>query len=168
VNVRIIDRNLLILIYSFSLARATASTVPKTAWNNPPKSPTTVLGRSQSEYPTPTEAISQLSLESGSTSGARSQTTRPTYQRRILRSAVPDSAVLAPIRRPAEYGKAGKPTQIYTNHFRVSIDDAIINQYDIEITMIRRDGKSCGARKNERWETLQQLAKREKNFPIAW
>jgi hypothetical protein len=139
VNVRIIDRNLLILIYSFSLARATASTVPKTAWNNPPKSPTTVSGRSQSEYPTPTEAISQLSLESGSTSGARSQTTRPTYQRRILRSAVPDSAVLA-----------------------------IINQYDIEITMIRRDGKSCGARKNERWETLQQLAKREKNFPIAW
>ncbi len=141
--------------------------MPKSAWNNPSTSTPTVPERSQSEFPTATEAMSNLSVQSEVTSGARSRTTGPS-NRRILRSAVPDSAVLTPIRRPAEYGKAGKPIQIYTNHFRVSIDDAIINQYDIEISMIRRDGKLCPARKNERWETLQQLAKREKNFPIVW
>jgi hypothetical protein len=51
---------------------------------NPPENPKIVLGRSQSEYPTSTEAMNQLSLESGSTSGARSQRTRPTNRRRML------------------------------------------------------------------------------------
>jgi len=76
--------------------------------------------------------------------------------------------VLTPIRRP-NYGKAGRPIQIYTNHFKVSIDnDAIINQYDIEIMMICRNGNTCAARKNERWETLKELSKKEKNFPLVW
>jgi len=110
--------------------------------------------------------MSKLSLESGA---SRSQTTRPVNKRRTLYSAVPDTALLTPLRRPTEYGKAGKPIEIYTNHFKVSMtNDAIINQYDIEIEMIRRDGLTCGARKNERWETLQALAKREQNFPLVW
>lgn len=110
--------------------------------------------------------MSKLSLEPGE---SRSQTTRPTNRRRTLYSAVPDTALLTPLRRPEEYGKAGKPIEIYTNHFKVSMDtNIIINQYDIEIEMIRRDGKTCAARKNERWETLQKLSKREKNFPLVW
>jgi hypothetical protein len=110
--------------------------------------------------------MSKLSLQS---SEARSQTTpRRSNQRRTLYSVVPDSSILTPIRRPGEYGKIGKPIRIFTNHFKVSIDDAIVNQYDIDILMIRRDGKTCLARKNERWETLQALAKREKNFPLVW
>jgi hypothetical protein len=153
-------------------SKPTASAVPKSSRNNPPKTTTTAPERSQSELPITTEAISKLSVhssESGLASGARSQTTpRPAYRRRTLYSAVPDTAVLTPIRRPEEYGKAGRPIQIYTNHFKVSIDNAMVNQYDIEIVMIRRDGKTCSARKNERWETLKELAKREKNFPIVW
>ncbi|UJR07552.1 hypothetical protein I4U23_011840 [Adineta vaga] len=152
-------------------SRGPASTVPKSAWNNPPSgaatTTTTAAQRSQSEYPTPTEGMTNLSLQTEATAGTRSKTAGP-LNRRILHSVVPDSAVLTPIRRPDQEGKAGQPVQIYVNHFRVSIDDAIINQYDIEISMIRRDGKLCAARKNERWETLQQLAKREKNFPIVW
>jgi hypothetical protein len=151
------------------LARATVSSVPKTAWNNPPRTTTTVPERSQSEFPTATEAMNKLSLHPELTSDeGRSQTTRPSNRRRMLYSVVPDSTELTPVQRPNEYGKAGKAIQVYTNHFRVSIDDAIVNQYDIEISMIRRDGKLCAARKNERWEVLQQLVKREKNFPIVW
>lgn len=48
------------------------------------------------------------------------------------------------------------------------MDDAIINQYLIEIVMIRRDGSECSARKNERWETIRELSKRIKNFPLVW
>jgi len=147
-------------------SKPTASAVPKSSRNNPPKTTTTVPERSQSELPITTEAISKLSVHPGE---SRSQTTpRPAYRRRTLYSAVPDTAMLTPIRRPEEYGKAGRPIQIYTNHFKVSIDDAIVNQYDIEIVMIRRDGKTSPARKNERWETLKELAKREKDFPIVW
>ncbi|CAF1114885.1 unnamed protein product [Adineta ricciae] len=150
-------------------SRNNASAVPKSAWNNAPAEAavTPVPQRSQSEYPTPSEAIANLSLQSETTTSTRSKTTGPS-NRRILHSVVPDSAVLTPIHRPDQGGKAGQPVQIYTNHFRVSIDDAIVNQYNIEISMVRRDGKLTAARKNERWETLQQLAKREKSFPIVW
>ncbi len=159
----------------FHLARpntkSTASAVPKTTLNNPPKTTTTTSERSQSEIPVTTEAIGNISLKSDEStlaSGARSQTIPRPNRRRMLYSVVPDSAVLTPIRRSSGYGKAGRPIRVYTNHFKVSMDDAIINQYDIEIVMIRRDGKSCSARKDERWEILQQLAKREKNFPLVW
>ncbi len=122
--------------------------------------------------PAATEGIENLSLQSdksGLASGVRSQTIpRRSNRRSILYSVVPDTAVLTPVHRPAEYGKIGKPIEIYTNHFKVSVDDAIINQYLIEIKMIRRDGKPCDARKNERWEVLQELVKTEKNFPLVW
>ncbi len=144
--------------------------VPKSPWNNPSK--TTISERSQSEIPIATEAIGNISLqsdESNLASGSRSQTIpRRSNRRPMLYSVVPDSAVLTPVHRSSGYGKAGRPIRIYTNHFKVSMDDAIINQYDIKIDMIRRDGKLCDARKNERWATLQELIKREKNFPLVW
>lgn len=111
--------------------------------------------------------MSKLSIAGETTSTARSQTARPS-NRRVLLSAVPDSAELTPLRRPDQGGKAGQPVQIYTNHFRVTMDDAVINQYDIEISWIRRDGKLANSRKNERWQVLKQLAQREKNFPVVW
>lgn len=83
-------------------------------------------------------------------------------------SIVPESAVLTPIRRPDPHGNLGRSVEIYVNHFSVSIPDAIINQYEIEITMIRRDGREALARKDERWETLQELIRKEKNFPLVW
>jgi len=99
---------------------------------------------------------------------ARSRTADPSNRQCAGYSIVPDSAVLQPICRPDEHGSAGKIIEIYTNHFRVSIDDIDINQYNVEITRIHRNGKSCPARENERWETLQQLAKQNQNFPIVW
>jgi uncharacterized protein YfkK (UPF0435 family) len=98
----------------------------------------------------------------------RSHSARPSNRRSYLHSAVPESAVLTPVRRPDQGGKVGKIVDVYTNHFRVKIDDDIINQYDVEIFMIGRDQKPRLARKDERWETVQRIAKREKNFPVIW
>ena len=158
-------------LYFFSrLARApttsTPSTLPKSGRDSPPKS---TIERSQSEYPTPVEAMQHLSLQSSATATVRSQThPRPLNRRRILHSVIPDTTILTPAHRPAESGQSGQRIEIYTNHFKVSMDDAIINQYQIEIVMIRRDGTKCPARKNERWETIQELTKRIKNFPLVW
>lgn len=167
----------------------TPSTVPKkSAWGAPPSAtptpapaPTTATStpapsvpkptpvvppeRSASAYPTPREAMANLSLEP--TTG-RSQSARPTNRRPQLHSAVPDSAVLTPVRRPDQGGNAGKTINVFTNHFRLKVSDDIINQYDVEIFMIGRDLKPRLARKDERWETVQRIAKREKNFPIIW
>ena len=52
--------------------------------------------------------------------------------------------------------------------FPVTIDDGFVNQYDIEIYMIGRDQKPRLARKDERWETVQRIAKAQKNFPVIW
>ncbi|CAF2767340.1 unnamed protein product [Rotaria sp. Silwood2] len=131
-----------------------------------------VSERSQSEVLTPVEVLANLSLESAESKlnkAARSQTERPPKKRRFdTYSVVPDSAVLMPIRRPNTYGTVGTAIEIYTNHFPVSIDDAIINQYDIEIVMIRQGRQPCPAKKNERWEVLQTLRRQKKNFPIVW
>jgi uncharacterized protein YfkK (UPF0435 family) len=98
----------------------------------------------------------------------RSQSARPSNRRSYLHSAVPESAELTPVRRPDQGGKAGKAVDVFTNHFRVTIADDIINQYDVEIFMIGRDKKPRLARKDERWETVQRISKREKNFPVIW
>ncbi|CAF3231399.1 unnamed protein product [Rotaria sp. Silwood2] len=128
-------------------------------------------GRSQSEFPTPFEAMANLSIqstESRKDKNVRSQT-EPTKRRRYgVYSVVPDSTVLKPISRPDDQGTIGKAIEIYTNHFPVFIDDAIINQYDIEIVMVREERKLCPAKKGERREVLQKLSKHEKNFPIVW
>ena len=101
---------------------------------------------------------------------SRSRTTSSNRPRHHL-SAVPDSAVLMPIRRPAEYGRKGKPLEIYTNHFPVAIDDIsniIINQYEIAIARIRQDGKHYFTQGKERWEVLQQFVKANSDFPVFW
>ncbi|CAF0793711.1 unnamed protein product [Adineta steineri] len=123
-----------------------------------------------------TTATSMTNLFSPSTKAesvkkARSKTTRPSNRQHAMRSVVPDSAVLMPISRPAEHGKMGRAIDIYTNHFRVSIDDIggiVMNQYSIEIKRIRRDGKHCLIRENERREVLHQFAKQTSRFPIIW
>lgn len=139
------------------LARARGSSSAKTN----PSAAQSVQERSQSEFPSLAEATANLSI------APRAQTSRPT-NRRQLYSVVPETAALTPIRRPDPHGTLGRPVEIYTNHFLVSIQDAIVNQYDIDISMIRRDGRETLARKDERWETLQELMKREKNFPLVW
>lgn len=98
----------------------------------------------------------------------RSQSACTSGRRSHLHSAVPESAVLTPVHRPDQGGKVGKTIEVYTNHFRVKFSDEIVNQYDIEIYMIGRDNKPRLARKDERWETVQRIAKREKNFPVIW
>jgi uncharacterized protein YfkK (UPF0435 family) len=158
---------------------ASTSTVPKkSAWGLPPgpappaiatetPTPTPIVPpeRASSAFPTPREAMEKLSLDPPT---GRSQSARPTNRRSYLHSAVPESAVLTPVRRPDQGGNAGKPIMIFTNHFRVKISDDVVNQYDIEIYMIGRDKKPRLARKDERWETVQLISKREKNFPVIW
>ncbi|CAF1254023.1 unnamed protein product [Rotaria sordida] len=147
--------------------------------NSPRNNPSTTnqitssaSARSQSEFPTPTEAamanLSLQSTESQTEKNVRSQTECPKKRRYGVSSVVPDSAVLTPIRRPDAQGTVGNDIEIYTNHFPVSIDDAIINQYDIDIAMVRDGRRPCPAKKNERWEVLQILSRHEKNFPIVW
>lgn len=98
----------------------------------------------------------------------RSHSARPNNRRPQLHSAIPDSAVLMPVRRPDQGGSAGRPINVYTNHFRVNISHEMVNQYDVEIFMVGRDEKLRPARKDERWETVQRIAKRENNFPVIW
>ncbi|CAF1673252.1 unnamed protein product [Rotaria magnacalcarata] len=120
--------------------------------------------RPQSEFPTPNEPVASLSLQS-----TRSETEQPKRRRCGISSIVPDSAVLRPINRPDDHGTVGTPIEIYTNHFPVSIDDAIIiNQYHIKICMLRDGCQPCPATKYERWEVVEMLRKHEKNFPIVW
>ncbi|CAF3880586.1 unnamed protein product, partial [Rotaria magnacalcarata] len=153
---------------------STATVPKKSVWGAPPAhtpAPVNVtpIERSSSAFPTPREAMEKLSIDSTTPRpAARSQSARPTNRRPCLQSAVPESAVLAPIRRPDQGGAVGKVIEVYTNHFRVKIADEFVNQYDVEIYMIGRDQKPRLARKDERWETVQRIAKREKNFPIIW
>ncbi|CAF3366395.1 unnamed protein product [Rotaria socialis] len=153
---------------------STATVPKKSAWGAPPvQTPAPVnvtpTERSSSAFPTPREAMEKLSIDSTAPQPAvRSQSARPTNRRPCLHSAVPESAVLAPIRRPDQGGTVGKVIEVYTNHFRVKIADEFVNQYDVEIYMIGRDQKPRLARKDERWETVQRIAKREKDFPIIW
>lgn len=112
--------------------------------------------------------MNELTIESKNQRRTQSQPARASYRRRPLKSAVPESARLSPIQRPTEKGKIGRPITIYTNHFPVKIDDAIINQYEVEIAMIGRDNKPRRARKDERWETLRRIQERVKNFPLVW
>lgn len=140
-----------------------ASVVPKPAASaHPPP-------RASSAYPTPSEAARSTSIgkERPASKGARSQSALA-GRRRALLSAVPDSAVLAPIRRPDNGGAAGRTISVYTNHFRVTLDAVTINQYDVEIVFVGNDGKERSARKDERWEVMQRIAKEKKDFPLVW
>jgi hypothetical protein len=71
--------------------------------------------------------------------------------------------------RPDAGGSKGRSISVYTNHFLVEIDyDATVNQYDVEIMLIDRDGKQCPARKDERWKVMQLIAEKKKDFPAVW
>ncbi|CAF3078686.1 unnamed protein product, partial [Rotaria sp. Silwood2] len=144
-----------------------ASSVPKSAWSHPsrglhPKE------RSASALPTMKESMKSLSVNKATivSEEPRSQSVLPIKRRRFLCSAVPDTAMLCPVRRPDDGGSIGEAISVYTNHFRVDIDDATINQYDVEIVIVDSNGKSRPARKDERWETMQRIAKEKKNFPL--
>ena len=153
---------------------ATAAAAPKKSAWGVPAAPVVQTERATSAFPALREAMTNLSLNtpaSGLTAvapPARSSSANPPKRRSYLQSAVPDSAILTPVRRPDEGGKLGKAINVYTNHFPVKIDDCFVNQYDIEIYMIGRDQKPRLARKDERWETVQRIAKAQKNFPVIW
>ena len=128
-----------------------------------------VLERSSSAFPTIREGIESISLSSASkTDYARSNSVQSSRRKRIVYSVIPDSASLLPIRRPDNGGTVGKPIEIYTNHFAVRIDDAIINHYDVNIYMVIRGQKLIEARKDNRWEVLQKIMKVDPKFPLVW
>jgi hypothetical protein len=126
--------------------------------------------RSSSAFPTLIESMRSLSINAAAalTKDPRSQSVRQPNHRRELCSAVPDSAVLTPVLRPDEGGRNGQEIDVYTNHFRVDIGDAVVYQYDINIVMIDRNGRSRLSRKDDRWEVLQTIVKERKDFPTIW
>lgn len=115
------------------VARASGVSASK----NPSTDDQVPLERSQSEYPTLTEAVANLSISS------ESQTSRPSNRRQGIYSVVPETAVLTPIRRSDPAEKLGRPVEIYTHHFPVSIEANNVNQYDVDISTIRRDGREA-------------------------
>ncbi|CAF1269422.1 unnamed protein product, partial [Didymodactylos carnosus] len=128
--------------------------------------------RSVSAFPSLAESMSNVTLTSESTTskkqqGQRSQSYQPFVRHRVLHSVVPESNFLTPVARPQGYGKIGQPIKVFANQFKVTIDSTFVNQYDIDIKMIGRDKSLRLANKDERWETLQRIAKRE-NFPVIW
>ncbi len=129
--------------------------------------------RAASACPIARDSISNLTTtDSGiSSRQSRSQSvlSNRVGGRRLLLSAVPDTANLTPMLRPDAGGSKGRSISVYTNHFLVQIDyDAIVNQYDVEIMLIDRDGKQCPARKDERWKVMQLIAQKKKDFPAVW
>jgi hypothetical protein len=146
---------------------AAASSRP--TWGNP--SETFIPGeRSSSAFPTLTESMGNLSIgtTSASAKDSRSQSVRHVNRRRGLCSAVPDLAVLSPINRPDKGGSKGQEITVYTNHFRVDIGDAVVYQYEIDISMIDRDQRSRLATKDDRWDVIQIFVKERKGFPVVW
>ncbi|CAF1041399.1 unnamed protein product [Rotaria sordida] len=145
------------------------SAVPKPAWG-PPSRNLHPIERSSSAFPMMKEENRSSSVNKDTTLSKerRSQSVLSTKRRRFLCSAVPDSAVLSPVRRPDDGGSSGDKISVYTNHFPLHIDNAIVNQYDIEIFTVGQDGKLRVARKDERWETMQCIAKEIKTFPVVW
>ncbi|CAF3334667.1 unnamed protein product [Rotaria sp. Silwood2] len=109
------------------------SVVPKSARGSPSGNE-----QSCSAFPTLNESMRKLSINTTSASAkdSRSQSVHQVIRRRRLCSTVPDSAVLTPVRRPDQGDSKGQEISVYTNHFRVDINDAIISQYDIDIVMI--------------------------------
>jgi hypothetical protein len=151
-------------------ASAEASTVRKPAWGQSSQNSVPVA-RSSSAFPVLNESMRSLSVDTASSSAKepRSQSVRQGNRRRVICSAVPDTAVLTPIRRPDDGGSKGQTISVYTNHFRVDIDDAVVNQYDIDIALIDRDGRPRLARKDDRWNVIKSVINdKKKNFPAVW
>lgn len=125
--------------------------------------------RSASAFSSLTNSIRNLRVDSTSTiQASRSQTVCPVNPYQKLQSVVPDLVVLTPVHRPDSGGSLGEKIEIFTNHFPITIDDAVVYQYDINIFMIDRNGKSHVARKDDRWEALQTFIKKQEDFPVVW
>ena len=119
--------------------------------------------QSISSLPTTDSGISSL------VSRSQSAVTYQRFGRRCLLSAVPDTANLAPMLRPDAGGSKGRAISVYTNHFPVKFDfNATVNQYDVDILLIDRDGNHRPARKDERWKVMQLISQKKKDFPIVW
>jgi hypothetical protein len=129
--------------------------------------------RAASACPIARDSISNLTTTDSGISSRQSRSQSVSSNRvggrRLLLSAVPDTANLTPMLRPDAGGSKGRSISVYTNHFLVQIDyDATVNQYDVEIMLIDRDGKQCPARKDERWKVMQLIAQKKKDFPAVW
>jgi hypothetical protein len=125
--------------------------------------------RPASASPPTDRSEANRSQESASvTPKIRSVSGQPLKRRTTLRSVVPDSAELKPINRPDKGGQLGRSIDIYTNHFPVLIGNAIVHQYDVEVCMLGRDGRHMEARKDERWEMIQRVFRRQPNSPVIW
>ena len=138
-----------------------------------PSNPSTASSRSEralSVCPMTDETRRNLSASNrgGGNKEQRARSAASTHGRRILRSAVPDSAVLFPVLRPDDGGSKGRQVTVYANHFPVQIPDHTINQYDIEMSILTDDGKKHPVRKDERWEIMQRVSKEVENFPMVW
>ena len=156
--------------YPRSMGRAAATGASSGAtWSNPSEEFSSAE-RSSSAFPTLNESMSQLSIGTASAvpKDVRSQSVRQVTRRRALCSAVPDSAVLSPIKRPDDGGTKGNRITLYTNHFPVEIAEASVFQYDVEIVMIDRNQKPRTANKDDRWNALQTFLKERRNFPVVW
>ena len=148
------------------------STVPKST-ANPCSQGVYRTDRATSAYTMRRESISTVTTTDDTISSRqpRSQSVTSTRGRgrHLLLSAVPDTANLTPMLRPDAGGSKGRPVSIYTNHFPVRLDyNATVNQYDVEIMLIDRDGKPRSARKDERWKAMQLIARGKKDFPTVW
>ncbi|CAF1565590.1 unnamed protein product [Adineta ricciae] len=137
------------------------SAIPKSTADSSTRT-STRIERSYSVVPTTNQPTRNSSRES------RCQSVVSTRRRRYICSVVPDSAVLTPIRRPDNGGTSGTEVLVYTNHFKVDMDDAIINQYDVDIHSIDNRGITRSARKDERWEVVKKIVQENENFPMVW
>ena len=155
--------------YPRSMGRVAAAASSGSARRTPSENYSPVE-RSSSAFPTLDESMANLSITTPSAvpKDVRSQSVRQITRRRALCSAVPDLAVLSPVDRPDDGGTKGKTITLYTNHFPVDIDQAIVHQYDVEIVMIDRNQKARPANKDDRWNVLQTFVKERKNFPVVW
>ena len=137
------------------------SAIPKSTVDASAKASTRVE-RSYSVVPKASQSTRNSSRES------RCQSVVSTRRRRYICSVVPDSVVLTPIRRPDNGGTSGTEVLVYTNHFKVDMDNAIINQYDVDILSIDNRGIKRSARKDERWEVVKKIVQENENFPMVW
>ena len=104
-----------------------------------------------------------------SANDARSQSTHQIFRRRFPCSAVPNSSLLTPLRRPDKGGSKGQQVVVYANHFYVDVEQtAVIYQYEIDVVTIGRENKTFPIRKDDRWEVIQTFLKQRKYFPTVW
>ena len=93
------------------------------------------------------------------------------FARPIIRSAVPNTQILSIAQRPSPSGRAGQPTEVYTNHFRINFskqtNEIVLYQFDVDVEILMRDGSWRSCRKDERLEVIKKITEEER-FPLVW